>query len=199
MPPSFSDALRDPRMLLAGVAVIVVAGIAIVAAFLVVPTLSRVDRVMDTVEQTLPVIEEIEPQVDTIQNDVDTITPDVDDIGGDVGGMREELGAMRGDLTTLEQMDARLAALQEQMQALDTLAELPGMGQRLRETRDAVRSVDADLSALRKTIHGMSHSLTSVDRSFDEVVALLEKTAEHAENLDHKSGPPPPGSPPWAR
>lgn len=171
-----------------GAVVLLVVGVA--AAF-VLPTLQRLDRTLLLMEETLPMIEEIQPDVASVEGELTTVTPEISGMRGDVADLDDRILELRDPI---EQLDDRLADLQGQLGHLD---HLPLLRDDLAAVAGSIDGLRGDLHAMRDATEMMAQVLVGLDRHFEEIVALLEETAEHVENLDHKTGPPPPGDPPW--
>ena len=79
------------------------------------------------------------------------------------------------------------------------LGAVPALRSDVSELTSDFGKVQDSLSAIQQDFHSTTTSIeqllvlfTDLTATFDRVVELLEQTAEHVENLDHKTGPPPP-------
>jgi hypothetical protein len=185
------------------VGVIAAAGtvVAMVGLLLVValPFLSRVDALLTDVEDTLPVVHELRPEVGRIDANVDHVTPRF-------GQMQDQLGHMEGALGDVSDPVVRMERhTRELLDAIDTLEEmgghveaLPGLQRDFGHVADDLGGMRDDFTHVRGLMEELVVALEVLGDGFGDVVELLEEMSTSVDNLDRKTGPPPPeGHLPW--
>lgn len=190
------------KIVAAGSVVTVVVAVAVGA--IVWPVLQRVDRTASLIEESLPILQAIGPEVSTIEQNVDTLTPQISSVGP---GLTELDGRIEDLESPLLRLEARIAELQGSLSTLDELPALrsdlrDGLGTistELAETNASLRSVRDDFSVTTERIGQLTDAVTRLVEQFEQVVALLDETEQHVENLDRKTGPAPPGEQRTAR
>lgn len=174
--------LRSPSLLvplaLALAAAVAVGILALV--LVVVPTLRQVNHTLELVEAAMPIIQQIGPEVDRIDRNVQGVAPEIDGIREPLGRMEERLGGLS---VPVERMAAGLDDVG------GSVDELPELRRELARMHATMRAIEADFDLAGGNIAAMLDRLDRLARDFERVVALLQKTAEHVESLDRKTGP----------
>lgn len=154
---------------------------------LVMPAALRFSRTLVEVqEQVLPLLYEVRPEVGRIDGNVETVTPQVGQLRGQIDGLHGSLDQLADPV---ERLEARMAQLQD---AVEPIGSLPELHEELTAIGGSMRAIRTDFAALHAAVLEMTDVVGGLGSDFDRVVELLQKTAEHVENLDRKTGPPPP-------
>ena len=176
-----------------------VAAMAGLLLVLTLPFLSRVDALLTDVEETLPVVHELRPEVGRIDANVDHVTPRFGQMQDQLGHMEEALGdvsdpVVRMERHTRELLDA-IATLEEMGGHVEAL---PGLQRDFGHVADDLGGMRADFTHVRGLMEELVVALEALGDGFGDVVELLEEMSTSVDNLDRKTGPPPPEGPlPW--
>lgn len=160
-----------------------VVGIGVVV---LVPLIDRVDAVLTGIEDTLPLVQELRPEVGRIDRNVETVTPQVGQLRGQLDGFDTAIDDLSDPVV---RMEARLAELQDTIEPIEAL---PQLQQDFGAVSADLAGIRSDFAEVSDSMHQLLLVIEELDARFAAVVELLEKTAEHVENLDRKTGPAPP-------
>lgn len=210
------------RLLLAGVVgvlLLVLVGLALLLPY--IPRLAEagvalpeavalVKQAPDTLDQ----VERIDRNVDTVVPPVLAVTEQLSAVTPELAALAAQVEAMIVELEQLESavdpvadvgpriadLSSQLAALQASLLSLDTrlghlerglAGSLGSVEEPLRRLADTTGPLPASLDRLQQG----TASLEQLPVWFAELQRVLEEVARHVENLDRKTGPPPPSLP----
>lgn len=185
------------RIVAAGAGVTAV--VAVTVGAIVWPVLQRVDDTLSLIEDSLPILQAIQPEVDTIEDNVSELVPPITAVGPSLEGLDGRIDELSDPLVRVER---RIAQLQASLGAVETLPALrrdlnqglESLGAQLAVTNGSLSAVRTDFATTTRSIQQLTAAVAQLVSQFEQVVALLEETEEHVENLDRKTGPAPPGS-----
>ncbi len=165
------------------------------AVLVALPFLDRVDALLTDLESTLPVVHDIRPEVGRIDENVDHVTPRIGELHGQLDDFEGALDDVADPVVRVEAHMLRLLDAVEALEAVEALPEIQHDFGRVADDLDAMRG---DFVHVRDLMEELVVTLQVLGDDFGDVVELLEETAESVDNLDRKTGPPPPGDVvPW--
>lgn len=167
----------SPGMLVGAAALLLALTLTLVLAVLL-PTLRRVDRALSIIEQALPAVTEMRPEVDRIDRNVELVTPEIT-------AMRDPLSRLEGRMGRLSDPVEQMAASLEDLRL--SIAVLPELRRELVRTNRSLGQVQGDFAHTRDTLAAMLAQLATLTRDFEQAIVLMDKMAQHVENIDRKT------------